>query len=81
MKREAERNGGNMNVVLFVIDTLRADHLGCYGYFRDTSPTIDRLAAEGVRFADSHATADNGSLFVMYGGIKDCIIFVQILWK
>ena len=26
-----------MNVVLFVIDTLRADHLGCYGYFRDTT--------------------------------------------
>jgi len=46
-----------MNVVLFVIDTLRADHLGCYGYFRGTSPTIDHLAAEGVRFADSHATA------------------------
>jgi arylsulfatase A-like enzyme len=46
-----------MNVVLFVIDTLRADHLGCYGYFRDTSPTIDRLAGEGVMFRDSHATA------------------------
>jgi len=46
-----------MNVVLFVIDTLRADHLGCYGYFRDTSPTIDRLAAEGVLFSNSHATA------------------------
>jgi len=46
-----------MNVVLFAIDTLRADHLGCYGYFRDTSPTIDRLAAEGVRFSDSHAAA------------------------
>ena len=46
-----------MNVVMFVIDTLRADHLGCYGYFRNTSPTIDRLAAEGVRFNNSHATA------------------------
>jgi arylsulfatase A-like enzyme len=40
-----------------VIDTLRADHLGCYGYFRDTSPNIDRLAEEGVLFKDSHATA------------------------
>ncbi len=48
---------GNMNIVMFVIDTLRADHLGCYGYFRNTSPTIDSLAAEGVRFSDSHATA------------------------
>jgi len=37
-------------VVLIVIDCLRADHLRCYGYARDTSPTIDFLAALGVRF-------------------------------
>ena len=45
------------NVVLIVLDTLRADHLGCYGYFRDTSPNLDRLAKEGVLFKDAHATA------------------------
>ena len=39
-----------MNVVLITADTLRADHLGCYGYWRDTSPNLDALAAEGVRF-------------------------------
>lgn len=38
------------NVVVVVIDTLRADHLGSYGYARPTSPNIDRLAAEGVLF-------------------------------
>ncbi len=38
------------NVVLVSLDTLRPDHLGCYGYGRDTSPNIDRLAAEGVLF-------------------------------
>lgn len=36
------------NILLITIDTLRADHLGCYGYHQDTSPNIDRLAAEGV---------------------------------
>lgn len=37
--------------ILFVdVDALRPDHLGCYGYPRATSPTIDRLAAEGARF-------------------------------
>jgi len=44
-------------VVLIVVDTLRADHLGCYGYFRNTSPTIDMLAKGGVLFPDAHATA------------------------
>ena len=41
-----------MQVILVVSDTLRADHLGCYGYFRPTSPCIDRFAAEGVRLAN-----------------------------
>lgn len=40
------------DLVLVVIDTLRADRLSTYGYPRPTSPRIDRLAAEGVRFDD-----------------------------
>ncbi len=40
----------NANVILIVIDTLRADHLGCYGYSRNTSPFIDSLAEEGIIF-------------------------------
>jgi arylsulfatase A-like enzyme len=38
------------NVLLIVIDVLRADHVGSYGYPRDTTPRIDDLAATGVRF-------------------------------
>lgn len=41
-----------MRVLLFDIDTLRPDHLGCYGYGRSTSPCIDSVAAQGVRFED-----------------------------
>jgi arylsulfatase A-like enzyme len=44
-------------VVLVSIDTLRADHLGCYGYTRNTSPTLDRLAAEGTLFEDAMTPA------------------------
>ncbi|MBT5829746.1 MAG: sulfatase [Candidatus Latescibacteria bacterium] len=39
-----------MRIIYFDIDSLRPDHLGCYGYDRPTSPTIDRLAKEGTRF-------------------------------
>jgi arylsulfatase A-like enzyme len=39
------------NVLVIAIDTLRADHLGCYGYPRPTSPRIDALAAESVVFS------------------------------
>jgi len=39
------------NLLFILIDTLRADRLGCYGYSRDTSPTLDYMASTGVRFA------------------------------
>jgi arylsulfatase A-like enzyme len=47
--------GGPLNIVWIVIDAQRADHLGCYGYERDTSPFLDTLAADGIRF--THAIA------------------------
>ena len=39
-----------MNVLLIIADAVRRDHMGCYGYTRNTTPTLDRLAREGVRF-------------------------------
>ena len=47
----------DLNVLLVTIDTVRADHLGCYGYRRPTSPEIDRLAAEGALFLNGWAHA------------------------
>ena len=40
----------NLNVVILLIDALRKDHLGCYGYAKQTSPTIDAVAARGALF-------------------------------
>jgi len=45
------------NVILISVDTLRADHLGCYGYERETSPHIDTLAQEGVTFLNTYASS------------------------
>jgi choline-sulfatase len=52
------RGPAKPNVVLVVVDALRPDYLGCYGYDRPTSPTIDKLAAEGILFetAVNHAS-------------------------
>ncbi len=68
------------NAILISIDTLRPDHLGCYGHGRDTSPTLDGIAARGVRFTDasaaapwtlpSHATMLTG-LYPSHHGVKN----------
>lgn len=45
------------NIILISVDTLRADHLSCYGYPRETTPFIDSLARKGVRFENAFANA------------------------
>jgi arylsulfatase A-like enzyme len=47
------------NLVLITIDTLRADHLGCYGYADAQTPNIDRLAASSIRFALATTVTNN----------------------
>jgi arylsulfatase A-like enzyme len=44
-----------MNIVFIALDTQRADHLGCYGYEKNTSPIIDALASQGVVFERCYA--------------------------
>lgn len=44
--------GGGRGVLLIAIDALRADHVGSYGYDRDTTPALDALADEAVRFTN-----------------------------
>lgn len=46
------------NVILIVMDAVRADHLSCYGYHRKTSPNIDNLAKKGVLFERAFSTAE-----------------------
>ena len=45
------------SILLFVMDTMRADAVSAYGTARDTTPTLDALAAEGLRYAHAYANA------------------------
>jgi len=47
----------SLNLLLVVLGSARADHLSCYGYTRETTPVIDALARDGVRFSAMIATA------------------------
>jgi arylsulfatase A-like enzyme/cytochrome c-type biogenesis protein CcmH/NrfG len=68
------------NIVVITIDTLRADHLGCYGYAQIRTPNIDALAADGARFEraytvvpvtlPSHTVIFTGT-YPMLSGIHD----------
>ncbi len=60
------------NLVFVVVDTLRADHLGCYGYRRATSPNVDRLAAQSALFeqAQSHSPWTMPSVASMFTSLE-----------
>jgi len=45
------------NLIMVVWDTVRADHLSCYGYHRPTTPFLDQIAREGVKFTRAYAVA------------------------
>jgi arylsulfatase A-like enzyme len=47
----------DINVILISIDTLRADHLGCYGYEKETSPNLDAFSREALIFSQAIAQA------------------------
>jgi arylsulfatase A-like enzyme len=50
----ADRNSAP-NIILIVLDTVRADHLSCYGYRRPTTPSIDAIASRGTLFENAYA--------------------------
>jgi len=76
----ATRPSGKPNVLLITIDTLRSDHLGCYGYRQIKTPNIDGLARDGIRFEKAftpvpitlpaHAALLSGT-YPMYNGLHD----------
>jgi arylsulfatase A-like enzyme len=66
----ADPPDGAPNILLITVDTLRADHVSSYGYHLKTTPNIDRLASEGVRFDNTYAVVPltGPSHFSMFTG-------------
>lgn len=54
---EPGQNWSEYNIILISIDTLRADHMGCYGYVKNTTPNIDRLAEKSLLFESAYSQA------------------------
>ena len=68
-----------MRILYLDVDSLRPDHLGCYGYLRNTSPNMDRLAAQGVRFnrcytSDAPCLPSRTALFTGRFGIHTGVV-------
>jgi len=66
--KKSESKIKNSNVILIIVDTLRADHLSCYGYERNTSPNLDNFSSDSIRFKNaispsSWTTPAIGSIF------------------
>ena len=67
-KRQKANSRPQPNVILVTLDTLRTDHLGCYGYPKSTSPFIDKLAKKGIFFKNAlnvaiQTTPNHASIF------------------
>ncbi len=65
-----KKPAGPLNLILVTIDTLRADHLGCYGYAKASTPNLDKLAQRGTLFenAVTHAPLTTPSHASMFTG-------------
>jgi len=75
--KQPASTAAGFNLLLITLDTVRADHIGAYGYAKVETPNLDRLASEGVRFAEAgspvpltlpaHATILSGLLPPRHG--------------
>ncbi|MDQ1350866.1 MAG: hypothetical protein QG657_1168 [Acidobacteriota bacterium] len=67
-KRDSNKE---FNLIVICVDTLRADHLGCYGCGRNTSPRIDALAKDGILFQNAYSNSSytRESVSVIFSGL------------
>ena len=88
--KKANSNVRKPNILFISIDSLRSDHLGCYNYFRDTTPNIDRLSEKGTLFLNgisntswtlpSHMSMFTG-LYILQHGVKDKNLVLSLIFR
>ncbi len=71
------------HILLILMDTLRADHLGCYGYSRETSPNIDAMARSGMFFKNAYTVSPwtNPTIATLFTGQFPQAIFPPAIHK
>lgn len=71
MRERLNRPRIKPNILLILVDALRPDHLGCYGYPRDTSPNIDKIAHNGILFSNYYSVSSwtNPTIISMFTGL------------
>lgn len=76
----ATDNQKQMNVILISVDTLRADHMGVYGYAKDTTPSIDRWAKDAFVFTNAYTVMPITfqSFYTLFTG-KDDVLKNEII--
>ncbi len=87
--RQPQSTSTPPNTILITVDTLRSDHLGAYGYFRDTSPHLDRFALDALVFENaiapmattlpSHVSIMTGSYPARHGIVSN-FQFFETTW-
>lgn len=76
-KNTENKQDNRKNILLILIDTLRPDHLGCYGYERNTSPNIDKIAEEGILFTNFYTVCPwtNPTVASLFTGLFPQAVF------
>ena len=73
----------NHNIFFILIDTLRSDHMGCYGYHRNTTPYIDNIAEQGLLFTNFYSVSNwtNPTIASLFTGLYPQGVFPQAWHK
>ena len=72
------------NIILLSVDALRADHCSCHGYERETTPNLDRFAADNVQFSNAYSASSHTPEAIpalLTGRYPDVAVDDAVIWE